>query len=164
LLLLAVPVGAALLIATVRRWDEARAAEQAAALAWDRERARALGERARRLEELEWADEERQGLERQREAARRRLRELNARAIVVGRVAAEQAERERAALARVAQGLVAALELDRYQFVRQATARGALELVTARRRKPPEPRASTFDAGPSPAAVGEVQTGRLAAS
>lgn len=165
LLLLAVPVGAALLLGVMRRWDEARAAEQAAALAWDRERARALAERARRLEELEWAAEERLALERQREAARKRLRELHARAIAVGRLAAEEVERDRAALARLAQALVAALELDRYQFVRQATARGALELVSARRRRPPEPRPSTFDAPPAPPGVpGEVETGRLAAS
>jgi hypothetical protein len=158
LLLLAVPVGAALLLAASGRSEDGRAAEEAAALAWDRERARALAERARRLEEIEWAEEEQQGLERQREAARRRLRELSARAVAVARLAAEDAERERAALARLAQGLVAALELDRYEFVRQATARGALELLAARRRKPPEPRPATFEAAASP----EVETGRLA--
>ena len=162
LLLLAVPLGAALALAAARRWDDARTAEEAAALAWDRERALALAERARRQEEIAWAEEEHRRLEQQRDAARRRLRELNARAVDVARTAAEDAERERAALARLAQGLVAALELDRYEFVRQATARGALELVSARRRKPPEPRPSTFDASPAPPAVAEVQAGRLA--
>ncbi len=134
LLLIAVPLAAALVLRGASGDGEQRAAELAAALAWDRERARSLGERARRLEEVVWAEEESRGLERQRDAARRRLRELSARAVGAARIAAEAEQRERAALARVAQGLAGALELDRYEFVRQASARGAHELFTPRRR------------------------------
>ena len=134
LLLIAVPLAAALVLRGASGDGEQRAAELAAALAWDRERARSLGERARRLEEVVWAEEESRGLERQRDAARRRLRELSARAVGAARIAAEAEQRERAALARVAQGLVGALELDRYEFVRQASARGAHELFAPRRR------------------------------
>lgn len=168
LLLVAVPVGVALLLSAARRREEARAAQEAAALAWDRERALTLAERGRRLEELEWAREELRGLERQRDAARRRLRELNARAIAVGRLASEEVERERAALGRVAQGLAASLELDRYEFVRQATARGAAELLQPRRRRAPEARPPAYEPAPAPpavaavTAVGGVEPGRLA--
>jgi hypothetical protein len=159
LLLLAVPLAAALVVRAARRADELRDQDLAAALAWDRERARALAERQRRLEELDWAEEGERALERHREAARRRLKEVNARAVTAGRLAAEAERSERADLSRLAHTLVGALELDRYEFVRQAAARGAQELVAPRRRKPaPEPRPA-FDevtapvAAPTPVAV-----------
>ncbi len=156
LLLLALPVGSALLLRFARADADARAAEAPAALAWDRERARALADRARRLLELEWAAGEEHELERRREAARRRLREIDARAVEAARLEAEAAERERAELSRLAQGLVAALDLDRYAFIRQASARGAAELIAPRRRKPaPDPRPVLEAATP-------VETGRLA--
>jgi hypothetical protein len=160
LLLLAVPLAAALALRAARRHDEARDLELAAALAWDRERARALAERGRRLEELDWAEEETRRLERQRDAARRRLKEVNARAVAAARIVAESERRERATLARLAQSLVGALELDRYEFVRQASARGAHELVSPRRR-PPEVRPS-FDEATAPVAAPAVEAGRLA--
>jgi hypothetical protein len=162
LLLLAVPVATTLALRLAHREDAARDQEIAAALAWDRDRALALSERARRLEELEWAEDEQVALERQRDAARRRLRELNLRAVAAARLAAEAAERERAALGRVAQQLVGALELDRYEFVRQAVARGAAELGAPRRRKVPEPPRPVFDATATAQAPAEVETGRLA--
>jgi hypothetical protein len=157
LLLLVLPVGSALLLRAARADAERRAGEAAAVLAWDRERARAIAERSRRLEEIRWAAEERRELERQRDASRRRLRELEARAVETGRVREETLRRERAELARVAHSLVAALDLDRFEFVRQASARGLTDLVTPRRRKLPvsEPR-PVFDT-PAPA-----ETGRLA--
>jgi hypothetical protein len=163
LLLLAVPLAAALAIRAARSDEGERAAELAAALAWDRERARALGERARRLEELDWAGEEVLHLERQRYAARRRLKELNARAIAAASLEVESERRERAALARLAQSVVGALELDRYEFVRQASARGAHELLSPRRRGAPEVRPS-FDEATAPVAVSPsaVEAGRLA--
>jgi hypothetical protein len=136
LLLLAVPVAAALVVRAARRDDEARAAEIDAALAWDRERARALGERARRLEELAWAEDEARALEARREAARLRLRQVNARAVQAARLAADAERREREDLARLVQSLIAALELDRYEFLRQASARGAHELLSLHRRSP----------------------------
>jgi hypothetical protein len=157
-----VPLAAALALRAAKGDVELRDADLAAALAWDRERARALSERVRRLEELAWAEDDANALERQRDAARRRLREINARAIAAARIAEEAERRERTAVARVAQSLVAALELDRYEFVRQASARGAQELLAARRR-PPEPR-PTFDEPTAPVAapVARVEAGRLA--
>jgi hypothetical protein len=133
-LLLALPVAGALLLPVARAEAARRVAEAAAVLAWDRERARELGERARRLEELDWAAEEELDLKQERDAARARLRDLNARAMEAAHLAEEAAHRERGDLSRVAQGLVAALELDRHEFVRQASARGAADLVTPRRR------------------------------
>ncbi|HET8538710.1 MAG TPA: hypothetical protein VFL83_02440 [Anaeromyxobacter sp.] len=158
ILLLAVPVGAALVLRAAARLESARADELARALAWDRDRALALAERARRLEELRWAEDEQADLERQREAARRRLRDLSARAIALARQAAAAAEQERTGLARLAQGLVAALELDRYAYVRHAAARGVPELA-ARRRPPPDARAGLEP--PTTGTVG-VEAGRLA--
>jgi hypothetical protein len=136
LVFLLVPAATAILLRTARVEADLRAVELEAALAWDRERARALAERARRLEELAWAEEEVRDLARQRDAARRRLRDLEVRAISASRVSAEAERRERASLSRLAETLVGALELDRYEFVRQATARGAPELLAAARRKP----------------------------
>ncbi len=159
LLLLAVPVGAALVLRAVSRLAAARGEELARALAWDRERALAIAERSRRLEELRWAEDEEADLERQREVARRRLRELDARALALARLSSETAEQERAGLARLAQGVVAVLELDRYAYVRLASARGGE--VPARRRSP-EPRPGGFEP-PAPARPSvEVETGRLA--
>lgn len=116
---------------------EQRALEAAAALAWGRERAQALEDRGRRLEELEWAAAEIPVLERRREAARRRLHDVNARIIRAARLEAETAERdrERVDLARFAQTPVAALDLDRFEFTRRASARGAGELIAPRLRE-----------------------------
>lgn len=162
LLLVAVPLASALVLRAARRSDEQRREELAAALAWDRERARALAERGRRLEELAWAEEEEGALERQRESARRRLRELNARAVAAARIAAEADRLERTALSRLAHSLVGALELDRYEFVRQASARGAHELVSSRRKRmAPDPRPS-FDEATAPVAAPAAGAGRLA--
>jgi hypothetical protein len=158
-----VPLAAALVMRAGRRDAEQRELDLAAALAWDRERARALGERVRRLEELEWAEDEERARERQRDVARRRLKEVNARAAAAARIAAEAERKERAALSRLAQSLVGALELDRYEFIRQAFARGAHELVAQRRRPSPEPRPA-FDEATAPVAapVSRVEAGRLA--
>jgi hypothetical protein len=162
LLLVAVPLTAALVVRAARHTDELRDRELVAALAWDRERARGLAERARRLEELAWAEDEVRALERQHDAARRRLKEINVRAVAAARLAAEGERRERAALARLAHTLVGALELDRYEFVRQAAARGAQELVAPRRRKPPEARPAFDEATAPVAAPAPAEAGRLA--
>ncbi len=160
LLLVAVPLAAALVHRAAGREDEQRALELAAALTWDRERARSLAERARRLEELAWAEEEARLVERHRDAARRRLRELNVRAVAAARIAAQAEERERAALARVAEGLVGALDLDRYEFVRQASAHGAHDLIAPRRRKVPD---APSPIGPDGTTEPQIQpAGRLA--
>jgi hypothetical protein len=134
LLLVAVPLGAALVLRAARREADARAAGLDAALAWDRSRAAALSDRARRLEELSWSEGAQRELEGQRELTRANLRRISARAVAAARIEVEAERQEREALARVSHGLVAALELDRYEFVRQATARGAPELVSRRRK------------------------------
>jgi hypothetical protein len=166
LLLLALPVATGILLSGARTEAEKRDLELAAALQWDRERARALAERERRLEELSWAEDEERAIERERDAARRRIREIGARAMTATRLAVEAERKERAALARLAHSLVAALEIDRYEYVRQATVRGASELVAARRRKAGADgqRAPLFEAAPvSPAPVAvKVEPGRLA--
>jgi hypothetical protein len=159
-LLLAVPLAAVLALRGSRRSAEERATDLAAALAWDRERARALSERARRLEEITWAEDEVRTLEARQEAARGRLRALHARAREAARLAAE-AERDRSEdLARLARSLVAALELDRYEFVRQASARGAHDLLAPRRRKgpetPPAPVAVAVGAGEGAEPAGRI--------
>jgi hypothetical protein len=151
LLLLAVPLATALALRRARAATALREAEVAAALTWDRERARTLAERARRLEELDWADQEVRDLERQRDAARRRLREISARAMTAARVGVEAEHRERVALARLAQSLLGALELDRYEYVRQASVRGAPELVAPRRRKSADVRSPSLGESPTPA-------------
>jgi hypothetical protein len=163
LLLVAVPLAATLALRRGERAEGQREEDLAGALAWDRERARALGDRARRLEELAWADDEQRARERERDLAQRRLKEISARAVTAARHAAEAERRERAGLARLAQSLVGALELDRYEFVRQASARGAHELLAARRRSAPEPRPA-FDEPTAPVAapVARVEAGRLA--
>jgi hypothetical protein len=163
LLLVAVPLAAALVLRAAEREQDQRALDLAAALAWDRERARALAERVRRIEELSWAEDDEHALEAQRDVARRRLRDVNVRAVTAARHAAEAERRERASLSRLAQSLVGALELDRYEFVRQATARGAHELIAPRRRPGAEPRPS-FDEATAPVAapVARVEAGRLA--
>jgi hypothetical protein len=163
-LLLAVPLGAALVLRRARREREKCETDLVAALAWDRERVRVLTDRARRLEELEWCEAEEGDLERQRAVTRQRFREIAQRAMAAARLAEEAERRERAALARLAQSLVGALELDRYEFMRQATAHGAAELVAKRRRghePPPPPRieppvvtAEVVRAGLAPAARG----------
>lgn len=152
LLLVAVPLAADLVLRAARPGTEARARELDAALAWDRERARALSERVRRLEELGWAEHEVATLEERRDAARRRLRALNARAVEAARLAAETERRGREDLSRLAQSLVAALELDRYEFIRQASARGASALLAPRRRKGSEAAAPP---APVPVAVAD---------
>jgi hypothetical protein len=159
LLVLAVPVGTTLVLRRAREERMQREAELAAALAWDRERARSLADRARRLEELAWAEEEEREIERHRELARRRLREIGNRALAASRLDAEVERRERAALARLAQSLIGALELDRFEFIRQASARGAQDLLASGRRKAPaEPRPAAI-IEPAPAAV---DAGRMA--
>jgi hypothetical protein len=58
--------------------------------------------------------------------------------VEAARLAAEAERHGREDLSRLAQSLVAALELDRYEFIRQASARGASELLAPRRRKASE--------------------------
>lgn len=148
LFLLAVPAGAALLTRRGRRELEARALEVEAALAWDRKRTRALGARARRQSEVAAAEATARDLSRQRHRVRARARELALRSAAAAEILARAARRDEERRARLARSLIGALERDRYEFLRQATARGALDLLGGR-RKPPEPHAPSADHSPS---------------
>jgi uncharacterized membrane protein (DUF485 family) len=129
-LLVAVALSAAFLFRLANQLQTARAGAVQAALAWDRERFTELSERARRVQVLEWATDELRQLEAERLAARRRLRAFQRRAIESERHAAEAHVAEARQLERLADSLVAALELDRYLFIRLAsqTENGALLL------------------------------------
>jgi hypothetical protein len=162
LLLLAVPLATALILRAAKRESGRRRDELVAALQWDRARAQALADRARRLDELGWAEDEVGVLDRQRDAARRRLRELSARAVAAAHLATDAVQRERAALSRLAQSLIGALELDRYEFIRQASGRGATELLVPRRRKATDARSDMAAAPTAPLGTVAVEAGRLA--
>ncbi|HYG67257.1 MAG TPA: hypothetical protein VD838_06345, partial [Anaeromyxobacteraceae bacterium] len=129
-LLVAVALAAAFLFRLANRLQDARAGAVLSALAWDRERFVELTERGRRVQVLEWATEELRAIEADRLAARRRLRALQRRAIDAERHASEAQVAEARQLEKLADSLVTALELDRYLFIRlaSATENGALLL------------------------------------
>ncbi len=139
ILLLAVTASAAFLLRRARREQAGRSAEVAAVLAWDRARAHALGDRARRLEELSRAQVLVGEIEARRSRARARLDELAERSAAAARLIARTEQTERAERDRLARSLLGALERDRYEFLRQATVRGATELVSAPRKPPGSP-------------------------
>jgi hypothetical protein len=152
--LLAVPLAATLAVRAARAEAVARSAEHAEALAWDRERARALLERGRRLDEMAWAERLDRELRLEREAIRRRLREIGARAVAATRRAADARRREGEALARLARSLFAALEADRAEYLRLSAARGATDEGTGLRLRP-EPRPLAVEHA-APPASGQV--------
>jgi hypothetical protein len=131
-LLLALPAAAALAVRRAQREAAARAQERAAEGAWERERAIHLGERARRVEELAWAQSAANAAQRRLERARRRSRELARRADDAARLLASAARRERKEQLRLAQSLLAALERDRYEYLRSAAARRTTEPAAGR--------------------------------
>lgn len=155
-LLLSISAGTALLLRGARRERDERAAEAAAALAWDRERARALGERAQRLEELVWAEAAMREVDGLRQRTSTRLDQLVRRSTAAARLVARAEELARSDRLRLAQSLLGALERDRYEFVRQATARGATDLLPEQWNPPAEPHAGAADEGPA------TQSDRLA--
>ncbi len=149
LLLLSVTAGAALMLRRAGRERDERSAELTAALVWDRDRARALGERARRLEELTWAEAALREIGRLQRRAWARMDELVERSAAAARILAQAEQTERADRARLAQSLRAALERDRYEFLRQATVRGAADLLSGPWRPPAEPRSPVADEAPA---------------
>lgn len=122
-LLLAVPLASAVLVRAARALEARRDEAAALALAWDRERAAELAERARRAEALALAEEDLRRTLEARAAASRRVRALEARAIAADARRREEAEGEQRRLERLADALASALELDRYAFVRRAAER-----------------------------------------
>lgn len=156
-LLLALPAGAALALRAARREARLRAADLQALLAWDRTRTATLSERARRAEEVDWAEDALRTAAARTQRARRRLAALRGRAETAARRLSRAAGRERAARYRLALSLVGALERDRYAYLRQAAAHGANELVpgaAAARGRTAEPPPRAGDApGPGRVAV-----------
>jgi hypothetical protein len=97
-----------------------RAGALGAVLAWDRERAREELERGRRVEACARADADARAAEGRREKAAARLRALQREAIAEARIAEASARAAATRLDRLAEGLAAALEQDRYAFLRTA--------------------------------------------
>lgn len=133
-LLVAVALAAAFLFRLANRMQDRRAGAVNAALAWDRSRFAELAERGRRVQVLDWATDELRRLDGERLAARRRLRALQHRAIEANRRATEAELAKERQLERLSDSLVTALELDRYTFIRLASASANAELL--RRERP----------------------------
>ncbi len=140
LLALIVPLAVACLLLLAQLLENEREQALRAARAWDVERFRTLTERVRREELLERAERERVHLELERQAAQARLRTLNHRSVEARRAAQEVAEARRVDLRNLAASLVAALETDRYEFIRQANARGNPALLEVEPPPAPDPR------------------------
>jgi hypothetical protein len=145
LIALAIPFTTAWMLRLARALEAARADALARARAWDGEHYRAYSDLSRRAAALAEEEHRLARLEADRAAAARRIRVLQQRSIDAQRLAADAADEEEAELARLAQGIVASLELDRYEYMRQATARG---LVAAPRQGPaPTPAPVRSDVG-----------------
>jgi hypothetical protein len=121
---LAIPATTAWLLRLARRLDEVRDVALAQARAWDQVHYRKLQELGRYAAVA--AEEERRcaRLEADRALALRRLRILQQRAAAAERLAADAADTEEQELLKVAQAVTAALELDRYEYLRQGRAHG----------------------------------------
>ncbi|BDG05376.1 hypothetical protein [Anaeromyxobacter oryzae] len=121
-LLLVVPLAAVLMVRHAARLEADRAVALAAALLWDRARAAEAVARAQRAEALARAQGELARIEADRTVVRRRLRALEERAVAAVHAAEEEAQLETRRLDRLAEALAAALELDRYAFLKLASA------------------------------------------
>lgn len=124
LIALAIPLTTAWLMQLAKQMNAERAEALRLARAWDQEHFRSFAELSRRAAAL--AEEERRlaRLEADRLAAVRRLRALQQRGMTAERLAADAADQEEQELARLGQAMAASIELDRYEYVRQAAARG----------------------------------------
>ena len=120
LVALAIPITTAWLLRLARRLQDVRDAALALARAWDQEHYRSLAEISRRAAALAQEQQRLAELEGDRGAALRKLHALQQRAATAERLAADAAQVEAQDLARVAQAIETALELDRYEYVRQA--------------------------------------------
>jgi hypothetical protein len=136
-LLFVVPFAAAVLLRVAARLSAARDTALAAALAWDRNLARDVAERARRSEVVDQMRAEVERCETERDEAQRRLRALEKRAVAADRLAAERARDQARRLDRLSESFAAALELDRYVFVRLASGAAHEALVRPRLRIEP---------------------------
>jgi hypothetical protein len=147
LAVLAIPFTIAWMLRLARELDAVRDQALASARAWEAQHYRALADLARRAAALREEERRAAQLEAERALAVQRLRMLQHRAQAAERLAADAAEEDEADLARIAQSIAAALERDRYAYLRQAAARG----LPAGRGGDPRP----APARPAPAGVGE---------
>jgi hypothetical protein len=145
LVVLVIPFTGGWLFDLGRRLEGARAEALASARAWDREHYRILRDLGRRTAALEEEERRLAEVEAQRAAVLERLRTLQRRAAAAERLAADAAGEEGQELARLAQAVGTALELDRYRYLRLACARG---------QPMPGPEATTAPAGPPPLRAG----------
>lgn len=148
LLLVCVPLATVLLLRQAARLEALRAQAAAAALEWDRVRAREAGERARRGEGVAAAEAALATAVQEQAAAERRLRALEKRSIDEAREAELVAAESARGLERLAEALAAALELDRYAFVRRAAilARDGAPVRQLRARPAPVEPGGRFEA------------------
>lgn len=123
-LTLALPLVAAQLVRAGRRLEAARRDAMAAARGWDDAHQRTYQALSRRAARVAEAQRRLQELEEARAEVLDRLQALRRRAATTQRLAADLADADAQDMARLAQGLLAALELDRYEFLRQSAARG----------------------------------------
>lgn len=114
----AVPFAAAVSFEIGQRFARERENALASQLAWDRERAVEATTCARRMEALSRAHAELRALEAEREVVRRRRAVLERRALAAEQVANEMEKDGALRLVRLTEALAAALELDRYAFLR----------------------------------------------
>jgi hypothetical protein len=135
LIALAIPITTAWLLRASRHLQEVRETAVALARRWDQEHYRSLAGLSRRAAALAEEEKRLAHLETDRAEAVGRLRGLQQRAATAERLAADAADVEQQELARLAQAIAASIELDRYEYVRQAAAHG----VSVERRKAPTP-------------------------
>lgn len=116
---LALPVSAAWLLRLARKLEQARVAALAQARAWDQEHYRSLADLSRRSASVAEEEKRLTQLERERASLLHAARRLAQRVATAERLASDAAGAEEQELWLVAQGIAAALELDRYEYLRQ---------------------------------------------
>jgi hypothetical protein len=136
LLVLCVPLAAVLLVRAAAALDAARGAASAQALEWDRARTRELAARGRRGEAIDTAEVVVARLEAERDALSRSLRALERRAALALHADEEEKALDARRLERLGEALAAALEQDRYLFVRLSAAQGTLVTRPVRSERP----------------------------
>jgi hypothetical protein len=123
ILLVTVPFAGALLWRWSSHLSRIRHAALDAALAWDRDRTREAADRGRYVGLIVAAQAELASIDEERVVARRRLRRLHRRAVDAERQASAAARADARRMDRLCEGLAAALELDRYLYVRLSSER-----------------------------------------
>lgn len=136
LLVATVPLVSVLLLRAAARLAAEHAAATARALEWDRARTRELAERGRRAEAIDTARTALARLEAERDGVSRALRALERRAALALGAHEEARAAEARRLERLSEALAAALELDRYLFLRLAAAHGAPVARAVRGERP----------------------------